>query len=139
MVAADDGSVFTSRIVTTYKRNAQGVQDDSFLQLETVLTLSYLRWYWNNYLASKYSHAKLKPDGTKVASGQQIMTPSLGKAELIACYEKWEEAGLVYDSKGFAENLVVELDPNDPYAMNFFIPVHLVKQFFVSKSKIVHD
>lgn len=139
MVAADDGSVFTSRIVTTYKRNAQGVQDDSFLQLETVLTLSYLRWYWNNYLAGKYAHAKLAPDGSKFGAGQQVMTPSLGKAELIACYEKWEEAGLVYDSKGFAENLVVELDPNDPYAMNFLIPVHLVKQFFVSKSKIVHD
>ena len=72
-------------------------------------------------------------------AGQQVMTPSLGKAELIKCYEDWEKAGLVYDSKGFAENLVVELDPNDPYAMNFFIPVHLVKQFFVSKSKILHD
>lgn len=139
MVAAEDGSVFTSRIVTTYKRNAQNVPDDSYLQLETVLTLSYLRWYWNNYLASKYAHAKLEPDGTKVGSGQQIMTPSLGKAELIKCYEDWEKAGLVYDSKGFAENLVVELDPNDPYAMNFLIPVHLVKQFFVSKSKILHD
>lgn len=139
MVAAEDGSVFTSRIVTTYKRNAQGVQDKSFLQLETVLTLSYLRWDWNNYLALKYPHAKLAPDGSKFGKGQQVMTPSLGKAELIKCYKVWEEKGLVYDSAGFAANVVVELDPEDEYAMNFLIPAHLIKQFFVSKSKIVHD
>ncbi len=113
MVAAEDGSVFTSRIVTTYKRNAQGVQDKSYLQLETVLTLSYLRWDWNNYLALKYPHAKLAPDGSKFGKGQQVMTPSLGKAELIKCYKVWEEKGLVYDSAGFAENVVVELDPEN--------------------------
>lgn len=139
MVAAEDGSVFTSRIVTTYKRNAQGVQDKSFLQLETVLTLSYLRWDWNNYLALKYPQAKLAPDGSKFGKGQQVMTPSLGKAELIKCYKVWEEKGLVYDSAGFAANVVVELDPEDEYAMNFLIPAHLIKQFFISKSKIVHD
>lgn len=139
MVAAEDGSVFTSRIVTTYKRNAQGVQDKSYMQLETVLTLSYLRWDWNNYLALKYPHAKLAPDGSKFGKGQQVMTPSLGKAELIKCYKIWEEKGLVYDSAGFAENVVVELDPENEYAMNFLIPAHLIKQFFISKSKIVHD
>ena len=139
MVAAEDGSVFTSRIVTTYKRNAQGVQDKSYMQLETVLTLSYLRWDWNNYLALKYPHAKLAPDGSKFGKGQQVMTPSLGKAELIKCYKIWEEKGLVYDSAGFAENVVVELDPENEYAMNFLIPTHLIKQFFISKSKIVHD
>lgn len=139
MTAAEDGSVFTSRIVTTYKRNAQGVQDKSYMQLETVLTLSYLRWDWNNALALKYPHAKLAPDGSKFGKGQQVMTPSLGKAELIARYKIWEEKGLVYDSKGFAQNVVVELDPDDEYAMHFLIPAHLIKQFFVSKSKLVFD
>ena len=139
MVSAEDGSVFTSRIVTTYKRNAQGVQDKSYMQLETVLTLSFLRWDWNNYLAVKYPHAKLAPDGSKFGKGQQVMTPSLGKAELIGRYKYWEERGLVYDSEGFAANVVVELDQNDEYAMNFLIPAHLIKQFFVSKSKIVFD
>lgn len=139
MVAAEDGSIFTSRVVTTYKRNAQGVQDKSYMQLETVLTLSFLRWDWNNLLALKYPHAKLAPDGSKFGKGQQVMTPSIGKAELISRYKIWEERGLVYDSKGFAANVVVELDPNDEYAMNFLIPAHLIKQFFVSKSEIVFD
>ena len=139
MVAAEDGTVYTSRIVTTYKKNAQNVPDESFLQLETVLTLSYLRWDWNNYLASKYAHAKLAPDGSQFGEGQLVMTPSLGKAEIVSRYKMWEKMGLVYDSTGFEENVIVELDPNNQYAMNFFIPAHLIKQFFISKSKIVHD
>ena len=139
MTAADDGSVFTSRIVTTYKRNAQGVQDKSYMQLETVLTLSYLRWDWNNFLALKYPHAKLAPDGSKIGEGQQVMTPSLGKSELVGRYKYWEEKGLVYDSEGFAEAVIVQLDPDDEYAMNFLIPAHLIKQFFVSKSKMLFD
>ena len=139
MTAADDGSVFTSRIVTTYKRNAQDVQDKSYMQLETVLTLSYLRWDWNNFLALKYPHAKLAPDGSKIGEGQQVMTPSLGKSELVGRYKYWEEKGLVYDSEGFAEAVVVQLDPDDEYAMNFLIPAHLIKQFFVSKSKMLFD
>lgn len=139
MVAAEDGTVYTSRIVTTYKKNAQNVPDESYMQLETVLTLSYLRWDWNNYLASKYAHAKLAPDGTQFGEGQLVMTPSLGKAELVSRYKTWEKAGLVYNSEDFEQNLIVELDPNNEYAMNFFIPAHLIKQFFISKSKIVHD
>ena len=139
MTAVDDGSVFTSRILTTYKRNAQGVQDKSYMQLETVLTLSYLRWDWNNFLALKYPHAKLAPDGSKIGEGQQVMTPSLGKSELVGRYKYWEEKGLVYDSEGFAEAVVVQLDPDDEYAMNFLIPAHLIKQFFVSKSKMLFD
>jgi phage tail sheath gpL-like len=109
------------------------------MQLETVLMLSYLRWDWNNYLASKYAHAKLAPDGSQFGEGQLVMTPSLGKAEIVSRYKMWEKMGLVYDSAGFEENVIVELDPNNQYAMNFFIPAHLIKQFFISKSKIVHD
>lgn len=140
MTAADDGTVYTSRIVTTYKRNAMGASDASYRQLETVLTLSFLRWDWNNYLSLKYAHAKLKDDdGSTAAAGQTIMTPSLGKAELIARYKVWEEKGLVYDSKSFAENVVVMRDPDDDYALQFLIPAHLMKQFFVGKSKLVFD
>ena len=91
-------------------------------------------------MSLKYAHAKLKDDdGSTAAAGQTIMTPSLGKAELIARYKVWEEKGLVYDSKSFSENVVVMRDPDDDYALQFLIPAHLMKQFFVGKSKLVFD
>ena len=64
------------------------------------------------------------------------------ESEFLSCCaasEAWEEKGLVYDSKSFAENVVVMRDPDDDYALQFFIPAHLMKQFFVGKSKLVFD
>lgn len=139
MVSSDDGSVYTKRIVTTYKKNAAGAKDTAYMQLETVMTLSYLRWDWNNYLAVKYPNAKLADDGNKFGAGQVVMTPELGKAELLNRYQLWMEKGLVQNYEDFAANLVVALDPDDPYAMQFLIPAHLIKQFFVGKSKIQFD
>lgn len=139
MVSSDDGSVYTKRIVTTYKKNAAGAKDTAYMQLETVMTLSYLRWDWNNYLAVKYPNAKLADDGNKFGAGQVVMTPELGKAELLSRYQLWMEKGLVQNYEDFAANLVVALDPDDPYAMQFLIPAHLIKQFFVGKSKIQFD
>jgi len=139
MTAADDGTVYTKRIVTTYKKNAAGAKDTAYMQLETVLTLSYLRWDWNNYLAVKYPNAKLADDGNKFGAGQVVMTPELGKAELLSRYQLWMEKGLVQNYEDFAKNLVVKLDPDDAYAMQFLIPAHLIKQFFVGKSKIQFD
>jgi len=139
LVSADDGTVYLKRMVTTYKHNAAGTVDSSYRQLETIFTLSYLRWDWNNYMASKYQHAKLADDGNNFGAGQVVMTPSLGRAELLGRYKVWEEKGLVQNYKDFAENLVVQLDPDDPYAMQFLIPAHLIKQFFISKTKIQFD
>ncbi len=139
MVAGDDGTVYAKRIVTTYKHNAAGAVDKAYQQLETVFTLSYLRWDWNNYLAVKYPNAKLADDGNSFGAGQVVMTPELGKAELLSRYRLWMEKGLVQNYEDFAENLVVMLDPDDAYAMQFLIPAHLIKQFFVGKSKIQFD
>lgn len=139
LVGADDGSVIVKRMVTTYKKNAAGAKDTAFLQLETVLTLSYLRWDWNNYMSAKYPNAKLAGDGNKFGAGQVVMTPKLGKAELLSRYQFWVEKGLVQNYEDFAANVVVMLDPDDPYAMQFLIPAHLIKQFFVGKSKMQFD
>lgn len=125
--------------MTTYKHNAAGAVDTAYRQLETIFTLSYLRWDWNNLMATKYPHAKLADDGNNFGAGQVVMTPSLGRAELLGRYKVWEEKGLVQNYKDFAENLVVQLDPDDPYAMQFLIPAHLIKQFFISKNKIQFD
>lgn len=139
LVTGDDGSVSTKRIVTTYKKNAAGAKDTAYMQLETVMTLSYLRWDWNNYMAVKYGNAKLADDGNKFGAGQVVMTPELGKAELLSRYQLWMEKGLVQNYEDFAANVVVQLDPDDAYAMQFLIPAHLIKQFFVGKSKIQFD
>lgn len=134
--AADDGTVYLRRCVTTYKQNAAGVADTSYQQLEKIHTLSFLRWDWNAYLGGKYPHAKLADDGNEYGPGQVVMTPKLGKAELLTRYKYWMSKGLVQNYEAFAANVVVERDPDDDTAMNFLIPADLIDQLLICKSKI---
>ncbi len=136
LTAGNDGSVYLKRVVTTYKRTANGAKDTSYQQLEKVFTLSFLRWDWNNYLAGRYPHAKLADDGTDFGPGQVVMTPKLGEAELLGRYEYWISKGLVQDYATFKANLVVCRDPDDDTALEFLIPADLIDQFFIGKSKI---
>ena len=136
LTCGNDGTVYLKRTVTTYKQNPSGAKDTSYQQLEKVFTLSFLRWDWNNYLASRYPHAKLADDGTDFGPGQVIMTPKLGEAELLGRYEYWISKGLVQDYATFKANLVVVRDPDDDTALQFLIPADLIDQFFIGKSKI---
>lgn len=134
--AGEDGTVYLKRTVTTYKRNAANVADTSYQQLEKIFTLSFLRWDWNAYLGGKYPHAKLADDGNEYGPGQVVMTPKLGKAEILTRYKYWMDKGLVQNFEEFKANVVVERDPDDSTALNFLIPADLIDQLLICKSKI---
>ena len=136
LVSGNDGTVFLKRMVTTYKTTPAGASDTSYQQVETVFTLSYLRWDWNNYMAGKYPHAKLADDGNDFGPGQVVMTPKLGAGELLSRYEYWMSKALVMNFDSFKENLVVMRDPDDRTALQFLIPAELISQFFIAKSKL---
>lgn len=134
LFVGDDGTVYLSRTVTTYKYKANGASDISYRQLETVFTLSFLRWDWNNYLSGKYPRAKLADDGNEFGPGQVVMTPKKGMSELLTRYQDWMKMGLVQNFDLFKQNVVVQLDSNDPNALLFLAPANLIKQFFTSKT-----
>lgn len=134
--SGSDGTVYLKRMVTTYKRNSAGVSDTSYQQLEKVHTLSFLRWDWNNYLAGKYPHHKLADDGNSFGPDQKVMTPSLGKAEVLTRYQYWMKLGLVQNFDAFRDNVVVERDAVDDTALCFLIPADLIDQLLICKSKL---
>ena len=136
LTASDDGTVYLKRCVTTYKRNSADVPDTSYQQLEKIHTLSFLRFDWNSYIGGKYPHAKLADDGNEYGPGQVVMTPKLGKAEILTRYKYWMSKGLVQNYDEFAANVVVERDPDDDTAMNWLIPADLIDQLLICKSKI---
>jgi len=130
------GAVTIERVITTYKKNNAGADDVSYLDLNTLLTLSYIRYDWRNYMLRKYPRHKLASDGIQFAQGQKIMTPNLGKAEAIAKFREWESIGLVEGAEQFKEDLIVERNASDVNRLDFLLPTDLVNQLRVMGTKI---
>lgn len=133
---AAGGSVVIERLVTTYSENNAGASDDSYLDVNTLLTLMYLRYDFRNYILSKYPRHKLANDGVRVGPGQAIITPKVGKAEAIVKFRQWEELGLVEGIDQFKTDLIVERNATDPNRLDFLLSPDLINQFRVSGVQI---
>jgi phage tail sheath gpL-like len=130
------GAVTIERMVTTYRINEAGGNDPVYLDIETMLTLQYIRWDWRNYVLRKYPRHKLANDGTRYAPGQAIVTPLVMKAEAIAKFTDWESQGLVEGFAQFKRDLVVERNAGDPNRLDVLLPPDLVNQLRVCATKI---
>lgn len=67
------------RDVTTYRKNAYGVADNSYLDSETLHTSAYVLRKLKSVITSKYGRHKLASDGTRFGPGQAIVTPAVIK------------------------------------------------------------
>jgi phage tail sheath gpL-like len=134
--ATVDGLVQIERLVTTYRTNPLGVADRSYLDAETLRTVAYLRYTTRARIALKYPRYKLASDGTRYGPGQAIVTPNLIRAELVALFAEWEEAGLVEDIEQFKRDLVVQRNPSDPDRLDAVIPPNLVNGFRVFAGQV---
>ena len=128
-VCDTDGTCRIERSITTYQYDANNVESEAYLDLETVTTLAYLRATLRTRIATKYPRCKLADDGTKYGAGQAIVTPSIIKAEIIALAGEWEDAGLVEDIDQFKTDLIIERSTTDVNRVNALIPPDLVNQF----------
>lgn len=135
-----DGNVCFSNVITTCRLNPLGAEDKAFLSLNSTLTLSYLRFDWNNYLKLKYPRWKLAgdEDAHRYGPTQPIMTPKLGKSEAIARFQKWLEMGLVEGSGQFKRDLIVARNPRNENRMDWFLRPDLVNQFNVAGTLFKH-
>ena len=130
--SVDTGDIVRiERVITTYRENPFSVPDPSYLDLNTLKTVSYLRFDIRVFILLRYPRYKLADDGTKFSRGQAVVTPSVIRSSLIARFELWEEQGLVENIEQFKEDLIVERDDNDPNRVNALIPPNIVNQLRV--------
>ncbi|EMF0718651.1 phage tail sheath subtilisin-like domain-containing protein [Citrobacter freundii] len=127
----ESGILRVQRDVTTYKKNAYGSADNSYLDSETLHTSAYVLRRLKSVITSKYGRHKLANDGTRFGPGQAIVTPSVIKGELLATYRQLERAGIVENYELFKKYLIVERDANDPNRLNTLFPPDYVNQLRV--------
>ena len=130
------GIVRIERLVTTFKTNEFGADDRSFFDLNTLLTLSFLRFDFRTNFLLKFPRHKLANDGARVAPGQVILTPKIAKAEAISKFRQWEELGLVEGIDQFKNDLIVERNVSDPNRLDILLPPDLVNQLRVTGVQI---
>lgn len=126
-----DGVVRVQRLITTYKTSPAGADDVAYLDLNTPLTLGYLRWGFRNRILTKYPRHKLADDGTNYGPGQKIITPKVGKAEAVAWAREMEERGLMENIDAFAAAVICERNATDRNRLDWYLPPDLVNQFVV--------
>ena len=130
------GEAYIERLITMYQVNGAGAPDTAFLDAQTLLTLSYLRWDLRRRFQTRYPRHKIAGDTIRLASGQAIITPKVGRAEVVAAFQEWEALGLVEDLEQFKRDLVVEVSATDPTRMDFLLPINLVNPLHVIAQKI---
>lgn len=131
-----NGNVCLEGVITTYQKNQFASPDESYLYLNTLLTLSFLRFDWKARITSKYPRHKLADDGTQFGAGQAVVTPLTIKAEAVAAFRDWEESALVENADQFIADLVVERDASNRNRLNVLMSPDLVNQLVVQANKI---
>ncbi len=124
------------RLQTSYQVNSAGANDTAFTDVNVLLTLLFLRFNLRTLLAVKFPRHKLASDEAKIAPGQDIMTPSIMRAELVAWFDDMETLGLVEDRDTFKAGLVVEINPSDPNVLDIIVGPDFVNQLRVIRAAI---
>ena len=96
--------IILERACTTYQQNAEGVPDNSYLDVETLYCIqAYIR-QCKAAFSSKFGRKKLVADTTVVSNpGDNFITAAVINAEQIAQYQIAEANGIMQDSVTFAK------------------------------------
>jgi phage tail sheath gpL-like len=135
----DGGNVTINRLITTYQTNPQGIADISYLSVETMATLAYLRYWVRARVSTNWARFKLADDpvgSAKLPSGKRVTCPKLIKADLIAGSGQLYDAGIIDDPDQFAALVKVQRSGSSPDRVNSLLPWKLIGQFRVFAGQI---
>jgi len=128
--------VLIERVVTTYQVNAYGIDDVSYLDLETKWTVDYIRFAFRARIALRFPRHKLADNGTSFAPGQAVATPNVIRGELLDVARQLELAGLLEGFDQFKDQLLVVRSDADRNRVNAVLPPNVVNQFRVFAASV---
>lgn len=121
-LAPGPSGVYLEVTRTTYLRNAQGLPDVSLSEQRTMAILQRMIRRDRASFLARFLGAVLAPDGTRLAPGVRAVTPSIARAHLLEQYYSYERVGWVTDAEGLAQDLVVEINAQDPNRLDILYP-----------------
>lgn len=127
--------IIVDRLVTTYLKNTSNTDDSSYRDLNTLQTLSLLRYDFRSSVALRYPRHMLAKDGYQYKG--PVVTPKMLRSFCITKYRQWQENSLVQDEGGqFKKRLSVEVDTNTPGKVNIRLPIQVMGQWRITDTTI---
>lgn len=130
------GKVYIERLITTYQTNGAGADDESYLRVETMFTIAYIRYDFRTDFYLKFPRHKLADDGTRFGEGQPVVTPKIAKAFCLTKFTQWEDKALVEGFQQFKDDLIVERNSTNTDRLDILLPPNLVNQMRVLGAQI---
>jgi len=125
----DSGTVYIERIITTYQINAEGVADDSYLDIETLLTAEVCLQDMRIQLASLFGGYILLADGSKIGAGQKATTAQLVGKGCAAVYRQQATELWVQNPDDFASG--VQAVNAGKGVVNLLMPYQFANQLWI--------
>ncbi|PHM47088.1 phage tail sheath C-terminal domain-containing protein [Xenorhabdus miraniensis] len=113
------------RAITTYTRNAEGVDDISLLDLTTLRTLDYTRKACRERISQRFPRDKLNE-----RTRQKV------RSELLDVLLKLEESEILEQVEENKDKLIVERNDKDPNRLDAEIPADVVNGLHVFAGRI---
>lgn len=123
------GTVLIEQIITSYQTNPQGIDDVSYLMLNTKWTADFMRFTFRVDQALAFPRHKLADDGTNFDENQPVATPSMVKSVLVATARKLEKVGILENFALFQKQVRTVRSLVDRNRINAIIPADCVNQF----------
>jgi len=127
------GAVMIERCITTYQKNAAGIVDPSYLDIQTLFTLIEIRFQFKAKMLQEYiiPRFKLADDSFPIAPGSYVTTRKTIKQTIVALFAQLRDVGLIENLEDFTDNLIVERNSADQNRVDVLMPPDLINQFRV--------
>ena len=132
-----DGSVCIDRLITTYKTNAWGDPDWTYLDIETMAQSMYYVRSLRTEVTTKHGRQALAQSNP--ANLPHIVTPADLEATLDHNYLKQIDLGVVENYDAFRANRRVEINQLDPNRADAFVRIDHVNQLRIFAALIENN
>ncbi len=123
------GNCYVERWIATYQLNGNNIPDDAWLAVEKTFTLMAVHRRIRSRLLADFPRYKLAADGTRIAPGAAVTTPSKLRAYIIAQLRIMEEVdGWLQNVDAFKDQVLVQINNNNPDRVDILFPPSLVGQ-----------
>jgi phage tail sheath gpL-like len=122
------GNCYIERLISTYQFNVQSVPDDAWLAVEKTFTLMSVQRQLQAMLLANFPRYKLAPDGTRIAAGAAVVTPSIMRAYVVSTLRLFEEQGLLSDVDAWKSEVLCAINGSNPDRIDILFPPRLIGQ-----------